>query len=107
MSKQTPEIGVGDFVEVWRRGTRLLDVRSPEEYASGHVPGAVNVPLGDVLAEPQRFAGQEWHVICHSGGRSLKAAEAMNAAGARAVPVSGGTSGWTEAGHEVDEGAQR
>ena len=75
MSKQTPEIGVGDFVEVWRRGTRLLDVRSPEEYASGHLPGAVNVPLEDMPAAPQRFAGQEWHVIRRSGGRSRQAAE--------------------------------
>lgn len=84
----------------------MVDVREPEEYAAGHVPGAVNVPLADVLAAPERFAGEECYVICRSGGRSLKAAEAMNAAGGRVVSVSGGTSGWIEAGHEVEGSAQ-
>ena len=107
MSEQTPEVGVEVFAGTWRRGTRLVDVREPEEFASGHVPGAVNVPLVEVLAEPQRFAGQECYVICGSGGRSLKAAEAMNAAGGRAVSVAGGTSGWIEAGNEVEGGAQQ
>ena len=107
MSEQTQEVGVDAFAGTWRRGTRLVDVREPDEYASGHVPGAVNVPLADVLAAPQRFADEECYVICRSGGRSLKAAEAMNAAGGRAVSVSGGTSGWIEAGHEVERGARR
>ena len=107
MSEQAPEVGVEDLALTWRRDTRLVDVREPEECASGHVPGAVNVPLAEVLASPQRFAGQECYVICRSGGRSSQAAEAMNAAGGRAVSVSGGTSGWIEAGHEVERGAQR
>ncbi|MFC7345034.1 rhodanese-like domain-containing protein [Saccharopolyspora griseoalba] len=107
MSERTPEVGVDVFAGTWRRATRLVDVREPEEYVSGHVPGAVNVPLADVLAAPERFAGEECYVICRSGGRSSKAAEAINAAGGRAVSVSGGTSGWIEAGHEVERGAQR
>ncbi|GAA4832215.1 rhodanese-like domain-containing protein [Saccharopolyspora rosea] len=90
------------FVGASRRGARLVDERSPEEYASGHLPGAVNVPLEDMPAAPQRFAGQEWHVIRRSGGRSRQAAEAMNAAGARAVSVSAGTAEWIEAGHEIE-----
>lgn len=107
MSGQTPELGVDVFAEVWRRGTRLVDVRSPEEYASEHVPGAENVPLEDVLASPEWFEGEELYVICRSGRRSLTAAEAMNAAGARAVSVSGGTSEWIDAGNEIERGAQR
>lgn len=107
MSQQTPEVGVDVFAGMWRRGTRLVDVRSPEEYAAEHVPGAENVPLEDVLASPQRFAGEELYVICRSGGRSLRAAEAVNAAGARAVSVVGGTAGWIDAGHQIERGAQR
>nr|WP_307850152.1 rhodanese-like domain-containing protein [Saccharopolyspora sp. HNM0986] len=79
-------------------------MRFQEEYASGHVPGAMNVPLEDVLASPQQFVGEEWLVICRSGGRSLKAEEAMNVAGARAVSVSGGTSEWIDVGHEIERG---
>ncbi len=103
MSEQVPEIGVHDFAAVWREGSRVIDVRSPEEFASGHVPGAVNVPLADVLASPGRFTGEEVHVICRSGRRSLTAAEAMNAAGARAVSVAGGTADWSGAGYEVEK----
>lgn len=98
MSEHTTEVGVGAFAAAWQQGTRLADVRSREEYASGHVPaGAADVPLEDVLAGPQRFAG----------GRGPKAAEAINAAGARAVSVSGGTSEWIDAGHEIEKGAQQ
>lgn len=107
MSGQVPEVGVEALAQAWRRGVRLIDVRSPEGFAQGHVPGAVNVPLEEVLASPQRFAGEELHVICLSGGRSLQATEAVNAAGARAVSVTGGTSAWIEAGHEVERGVQR
>lgn len=107
MSEQTPEVGVGIFTEAWRRGARLVDGRSPEEYASGHVPGAVNVPLRDVLASPQRFTEDGSHIICRSGGRSLRAAEAMNTAGARAVSVPCGTSEWIDAGHESERSAKR
>ena len=107
MSGQTPEVGVDVFAAAWRRGSQLVDVREPDEFASAHVPGAVNVPLADVLAAPERFADEECYVICRPGGRSLKAAEAITAAGGRAVSVSGGTSGWIEAGHEVERGAQR
>ncbi|WP_246538722.1 rhodanese-like domain-containing protein [Saccharopolyspora endophytica] len=56
MSEKAPEVGVEFFAGAWRLGTRLVDVREPEEFASGHVPGAVNVPLEEVLASPQRFA---------------------------------------------------
>lgn len=105
MSERTPEIGVDEYAAA-RTDTRLIDVRSPDEYAEGHVPGAVNVPLEDVLAAPQQFANQDLHVICRSGGRSATAADAVNAVGARAVSVAGGTAGWIDAGHEVERGSQ-
>ncbi|RRO19237.1 rhodanese-like domain-containing protein [Saccharopolyspora rhizosphaerae] len=107
MVEQVPEVSVDVFAGTWRRATRLVDVREPEEFDSGHVPGAVNVPLGEVLAAPQSFAEQECYVICHSGGRSAKAAGAINAAGGRAVSVSGGTAGWIEAGHPVERSARQ
>lgn len=104
--ERTPEIGVDEFAAAWRQETPLIDVRSPDEYAEAHVPGAVNVPLADVLAAPQRFADQDLYVICRSGGRSATAADAVNAAGARAVSVAGGTAGWIDAGHEVKRSSQ-
>lgn len=107
MSEETPEVTVEELARARTEGVEVLDVRSAEEYAQGHVPGAVNVPLEDVLAAPAQSAADGVHVICRSGGRSLKAAKALNAAGVRAVSVSGGTSAWIDSGREVEGGVQR
>ena len=64
-------------------GARLLDVRSPQEYASGHISGAHNVPLqelgGNLDAVGAR--GDKVVVYCHSGGRSAHARGMLEAAG--------------------------
>lgn len=77
------EVDVEQFAAERREDVAVVDVRSPEEFVSGHVPGAVNVPLERVVADPARYAGQELYVICQSGGRSSKAAQALAAAGAQ------------------------
>ncbi|WP_298798249.1 rhodanese-like domain-containing protein [uncultured Pseudonocardia sp.] len=101
---QVQEIDVEQFATDRRDDTVVLDVRSAEEFTGGHVPGAVNVPLEQVVAEPGRYSGREVYVICQSGGRSAKAAQALAGAGARAVSVAGGTAGWIEAGRPVESG---
>lgn len=105
MSDQTPEIRVDEFAAA-RPDTRLIDARSPGEYAGGDLPGAVHVPSEDVLASPQQFAGQDLYVICRSGGRSATAADPMNGAGARTVSLAGGTAGWIDADHELERSAR-
>jgi rhodanese-related sulfurtransferase len=80
----------------------LLDVRSPGEYAGGHLPGAVNVPLDEVEAAAGRYAGQDLVTVCHSGARSLAAARLLSAAGARVQSLAGGTEAWRQAGHPVE-----
>jgi len=97
------EIDVEQFAAD-RADTAVVDVRSPEEFTAGHVPGAVNVPLERVVADSGSYAGQELYVICQSGGRSLRAAKALSAAGAQAVSVAGGTGRWIESGRAVDTG---
>jgi rhodanese-related sulfurtransferase len=53
----------------------LVDVRSPREFQSGHIPGAVNVPLGELKSRQAELeAGRGGlYVVCQSGGRSAKA----------------------------------
>ncbi|MFI1991029.1 rhodanese-like domain-containing protein [Actinoplanes sp. NPDC020271] len=80
----------------------LLDVRSPGEYAGGHLPGAVNVPLDEVAAVAAQYAGQDVVTVCHSGARSLAAARLLAAAGARVQSLAGGTQAWRQAGHPVE-----
>ena len=78
----------------------LLDVRTPDEFASGHVPGAVNVPIDQLAARTGELDAQrEVVVYCERGGRAAKAADALTAAGFTDVKLlSGHMSGWRDAG---------
>lgn len=99
-----PEIDVAELAARHAAGAYVLDVRRPEEYVEGHVPGAVLLPLQEL---PERWAevpeGQVL-VICRSGARSATAVQALNSAGRTAVNVAGGTLAWIEAGHPVETG---
>lgn len=88
----------------------LIDVRTAGEFASGHVPGARNVPLGSpalqaILREGMDRAS-EYFVICQSGGRSRNCCEAFAAAGMTEVTsVEGGTAAWAAAGFPLERSA--
>lgn len=104
---QAVEITLDEFATAHDAGAPVVDVRSPQEYAAGHVPGAVNVPLGEVDARSAQFtADPAMHVICESGGRSMKAAELLAAKGIQALSVAGGTKGWIESGRPAVSGPQ-
>jgi len=69
----------------------LVDVREPHEFAAGHIPGAVNLPLSSfdpasIAAKP----GQEVVFSCRSGVRTLKAISASLEAGLDARMGAGG-----------------
>lgn len=89
------------------RGAVLLDVRETDEWAAGHAPGAVHVPLSEVSAAAPRFADAEVLAVCRSGNRSAKATEALAAAGVRVRNVAGGMAAWMAAGLPVvrDDGS--
>lgn len=105
-SPHLPEITVDELAD--RQGSAwILDVRQPDEYEAGHVPGAVLIPLdelGDRHGEVPRDA--QVYVICKSGGRSAAAVEALNGAGCTTANVAGGTMAWIEAGHAVVTGPE-
>lgn len=81
----------------------LVDVRSPEEFAAGHVTGAKNIPLGEVEARLAEFgaADKDVYVICQAGGRSAKASATLASKGYHPVNVEGGTGAWMSAGYPV------
>jgi rhodanese-related sulfurtransferase/transcriptional regulator with XRE-family HTH domain len=78
----------------------IVDVREPSEWATGHVPGARHVPLGQLRASPDAAAlGKRVLFVCASGGRSLTAAKLADARGvAETFSLDGGTSGWAAEG---------
>jgi len=67
-----------------REGALLVDVRTPEEFAGGRVPGAINVPLSTLPDGMASHAPDKNHVLllhCRSGGRSSMAARKLRTAG--------------------------
>jgi hydroxyacylglutathione hydrolase len=82
----------------------VLDVREPDEYASGHVPGAVSVPQADLalrLDEVPR--DRQVLVVCQGGTRSLRAAQFLRQVGYDNVTnLSGGTSAWRDSGNPTE-----
>ncbi|WP_354637291.1 rhodanese-like domain-containing protein [Kitasatospora camelliae] len=81
----------------------LLDVREQEEFAAGHAPSAVWLPLIAVAAgaELPTAAGRTVLAICRSGNRSQRAVDLLAARGITAVNVTGGMRAWAEAGLPV------
>ncbi len=91
-------------------GALLLDVRSPAEFRSGRVQGAVNLPLENVTAESVRalLVGNDQKTVvllCASGGRARTAAKKLAASGLKTLVVQGGTNSCQQAGLPIDKDA--
>ena len=101
-----PQIDVAELEQRLAEGGTLLDVRNPDEYDEGHVPGAVLIPLPEL---PDRVddvpAGDPLLIICQAGGRSQRAAEFLAAQGRSTMNVTGGTGTWIESGRPVVTGS--
>lgn len=102
------ELDVATLKERIDKGeTFVLDVRTPQEFAEGHVPGAVNIPvqeLGDRIDELAEYKGKDIDVICRSGSRSTSATKHLRGEGfQRASNVRGGTMAWQAAGYPVEK----
>ena len=87
-----PDINQGVEEYRAREGAVLLDVRTPEEYAEGHVPGSVNVPLQsiDKVASALADKTKTVFVYCRSGARSSQAVAFMKQMGYTEVHNIGG-----------------
>jgi rhodanese-related sulfurtransferase len=104
MSRPTPEITLEEFAAAQQDGT-TVDVRERGEYAQGHVPGAVLVPMSQLasrLGELDRSS--RIHVICASGNRSKAMTDLLVAQGFDAVSVAGGTQAWIASGRAIGVG---
>jgi len=85
-----------------RVGTPLIDVREEYEYAAGHVPGSVNLPMSTLGTRLEELPGEAFDVICQVGGRSARVVEALEARGYDVTNVEGGVGEWIAAGYPVD-----
>ena len=97
--------GVGQVLKERKPSVQIIDVRTPAEFADGHIVGAVNIPVNDPdfgrrvseLDPAGRYA-----VYCRSGNRSQPAVAQMQAAGILdIVELESGTNGWAAAGQPL------
>lgn len=104
-SPPVPEIDI-DAVESRVSDASVLDVREPEEYNHGHIPGAINVPQADLASRLEEVPrNRPVIVVCERGVRSLRAAQFLIQVGfGQVVSVKGGTAAWRGAEKPVTVG---
>lgn len=102
-----PSTTVAELPAELPAGVVLLDVREDDEWAAGHAPEAVHIPMGEVPARLAELPTDgELLVTCKAGGRSARVVAYLQQAGREAVNVDGGMASWAAAGRPlVSEGA--
>lgn len=102
VAPQAAPVGLMSAAELLDRMERgdapvIVDVRQPEEWAAGHIPGALHIPLGDMprrMGELNRDA--ETVLVCRSGNRSGRAAAFLAQQGfTRVYNLQGGMLRWS------------
>jgi rhodanese-related sulfurtransferase len=80
----------------------LIDVREPYEFDSGHIAGAVNIPLGELSNRLSEVPAETQVIVyCRSGNRSTTAANVLANAGYSGVLNLGGVIGWQASGYPL------
>jgi len=115
---QAPTPTVIDATELSERlagpaAPRVIDVRTPAEFESAHIPGSWNVPLDLLrehrsdLADRLERPDQDTVLVCRSGARATQAEQALDTTGLPGLRVlAGGMNGWESAGAPVNRGRQ-
>ncbi len=77
----------------------LIDIREPYEFAGGSIKTAKNIPMGELLAAPEKYITKDktYYIVCQSGGRSAQAASVLAKQGYDVVNVSGGVGSYAGA----------
>jgi hydroxyacylglutathione hydrolase len=100
-----PSLSLTEFAGRHRRnGDLILDVRGEGEWKAGHIPGSLNLPLGELDRRLEEIpSGRELLVHCQTGTRAAIAASLLRVRGFSGVSLfSGGFAEWRAAGHRVE-----
>lgn len=84
-------INVNDMDELIGK-VELIDIREKYEYAGGSIKSAKNIPMGELLNDPEKYLNKskEYYIMCQSGGRSARACNNLKSQGFNVVNVAGG-----------------
>ena len=103
---QAPSITAGALQAQRESGDApvVIDVRTPDEYATGHIPGAINIPFEQVARRISEIDGPQGVALyCMVGPRARKGETALLAAGYEKVfHLEGGLAAWQAAGFPVE-----
>jgi rhodanese-related sulfurtransferase len=110
MAKKDPRepftrIEVSEADEMMKDGAAVIDVREPNEYSAGHVPGAKLIPVNTVYAKREELPrDKDLIFVCAVGQRSALACEMAAAAGlTRLYNLEGGTDAWIKSGMPAEK----
>jgi rhodanese-related sulfurtransferase len=104
---QIKEVSVADAAQAIQASDILLDVREADEYASGHIPGAVHISRGLLefkLSNSPELARRDLKIVlyCKTSGRAALAAKALHDMGYLNVEsIAGGFDAWASAGNPI------
>jgi rhodanese-related sulfurtransferase len=99
MKPDVPEVSAKEaFAGLTNGEAMIVDVREPEEWEAGHIPGALHIPLAELETRwPELRASDSAIAVCRSGNRSATATQALRSVGIDAVNLSGGMKAWASA----------
>jgi rhodanese-related sulfurtransferase len=99
-------ISVADAAVLRDDGAVIVDVREPDEWAAGHIPGAILIPLGELASRLGDVpSNRPIVVVCRSGNRSAEGRDILLGAGFPAVTsLDGGMNDWANAGMPIETG---
>jgi len=101
------EVSTAEALALRESGAFILDVRQPDEWASGHIPDATLIPLGDLasrIAEVPK--DRQVVVVCRSGNRSAQGRDILLGADYPSVTsMAGGMKDWAAAGYPTATGS--
>lgn len=96
---------VTDVAAALNRGDVVIDVRTADEYAAGHIPGSTFMPL---FAVPLRLSEldrrRDVYVVCESGARGQQASHYLDERGYTVRNLDGGMGAWRASGMQVRSG---
>lgn len=101
------EISVSDAEQAIQEAAILLDVREPDEYAAGHLQGAVNIPRGLLefkMSGSPELSARDLNIVvyCKTSGRAALAASTLHEMGYLQVKsIAGGFDAWIQAGKSI------
>lgn len=112
VQEHVPSLMVGELVERAKRGDKLIvcDVRTPEEFLTGHIPGAVSCPSFDIALKAFDLAEEYPTIIVNCAGRtrSIIGASSLRKLGLTNVyALENGTSGWLLEDWALEKGSAR